>query len=144
MTRTWMVRWLLAAAAAHVLVGALLPWAADAPALDGYHRGVEAAFWPDGTPAQARALQAWWLALFGPTLQVMGLWMLALVHLAGRLRQPSTWLWLAGGLLVWAPQDVMISLRAACWPHVWTDAAALVLMLPPLLWLWRHDRAEAA
>lgn len=48
-----------------------------------------------------------------------------------------------GWLAVWAPQDILVSLRAACWPHVWADVAALAVMLPPLLWLWRHDAAAA-
>jgi hypothetical protein len=74
---------------------------------------------------------------------VLGLWMLALIHLGGRLRQPRIWLWLAGGLALWAPQDMLVSLRADYWPHVWIDAAALALMLPPLLWLWRHDASKA-
>ena len=141
--REWMVRWLLLAAALHLVVGAALPWLAGGALLDDYHRGIEAAFWPAGAPGGARELQAWWMALFGPTIQVMALWMAALIHLAGRMREARIWLWLVAGLLVWAPQDMLVSLRAACWAHVWTDAAALAVMLPPLLWLWRHDRAAS-
>lgn len=137
--RKWAIRWLLLAAAVHVLLGALLPWLANAAVLNGYHAGIEGAFWPSGAPAGARELQTWWMSLFGPTIELTGLWMLALIHLGGQLRQPRIWLWLAGGLVLWAPQDMLVSLRAACWPHVWVDAAALALMLPPLLWLWRHD-----
>lgn len=138
-TRTWAVRWLRLAAAGHVIVGALLPWLAGAALLDAYHAGIEAAFWPAGAPAAARALQTWWMALFGPTVEVMGLWMLALIHLADGLRQRRIWLWLIGGLIVWAPQDMLVSLRADCWPHVWLDGAALLMLLPPLFWLWRTD-----
>jgi hypothetical protein len=58
-------------------------------------------------------------------------------------RQAQVWFWLIGGLLLWAPQDMLVSLRADCWPHVWADAAALAIMLPPLLYLWRHDRAAS-
>ena len=139
--RGWLIRWLLLVSIAHVLVGAVLPWVATAPVLDAYHGSIEAAFWPGAAPAGARDLQTWWIALFGPTVQLMALWMIALIHLADRLRQPQVWLWLMVGLVVWAPQDIIVSLRAACWPHVWVDAAALVAMLPPLFWLWRHDRA---
>jgi hypothetical protein len=89
-------------------------------------------------------LQTWWIALFGPTVQVMALFMFALVRLADRLRQPSIWLWLIGGLAVWAPQDMLVSLRADCWPHVAVDAFALALMLPQLAWLWLQDRRAAA
>jgi len=142
-TRTWLVRWLTLVAGVHVAVGALLPWVAGAAVFDAYHAGIEAAFWPAGAPAAARGLETWWIALFGPTVQAMALYMLALIHLADRLRQPRIWLWLAGGLAVWAPQDILVSLRAPCWPHVWADVAALAVMLPPLLWLWRHDAAAA-
>jgi len=103
--RPWMVRWLLAVCAVHVLVGALLPWLGGDALFDGYHRGIEAAFWPAGAPGGARTLDAWRLALFGPTVQLMALWMAALIHLADRLRQPHTWLWLIAGLLLW-PQGV--------------------------------------
>lgn len=144
LTRRWMVRWLLAVCAAHVAAGALLPWMGGAALFDGYHRGIENAFWPAGAPAQARGLQTWWIALFGPTVQVMALFMAVLVRLADRLRQPSIWLWLMAGLAVWAPQDMLVSLRADCWTHVWTDSFALAVMLPPLLWLWFDDRRAAA
>lgn len=143
-TRTWMIRWLLALCALHVAAGVLLPWLGGAALLDGYHRGIEAAFWPAGAPAQARALDGWWLALFGPTVQAMALWMAALVWLGGRLRDARIWLWLMAGLLVWAPQDMLVSLRAAYWPHVWIDLAALAALLPPLCWLWRRDRTAPA
>jgi hypothetical protein len=47
------------------------------------------------------------------------------------------------GLLVWAPQDMAISAQAHCWTNVALDLVALVLMLPPLLWLCKHDLKEA-
>lgn len=139
--RTWMVRWLFAVAAGHVVAGALLPWFAAAPVFGAYHGGIENAFWPAGAPVEARGLQTWWIALFGPTVQLMALFMMALIHLADRLRQPQAWLWLAAGLLLWGPQDILVSLRAQVWPHVWIDLFALFVLVPPLLWLWRHDRA---
>jgi hypothetical protein len=142
-TRTWMIRWLFAVAAGHVVGGGLLPWLATTPLLDAYHDGVEAAFWVGAAPAGARDLQAFWLALFGPTVQLMALWMMALIHLAGQLRQPRIWLWLMAGLVVWAPQDIVVSLRAGVWSHVWVDGLVLALMLPPLCWLWRFDQAAA-
>lgn len=138
--RTWMIRWLYAVAAGHVVVGALLPWLASAPLLDGYHAGIETAFWGANAPVEARQLQAWWLSLFGPTVQLMALWMAALIYLADRARQPQVWLWLMAGLLLWAPQDIVVSLRADIWSHVWIDLFALVILLPPLFWLWHMDR----
>ncbi len=141
--RVWTVRWLYAVAAGHLLVGALLPWVAAAPVFDAYHGGIESAFWQAGAPFEARGLQTWWIALFGPTVQLMALFMAALIRLADRLRQPQVWLWVAAGLLVWAPQDILVSLRAAAWGHVWIDLFAVTILVPPLLWLWRYDRSRA-
>jgi hypothetical protein len=134
------VHWLLLVCAVHVAVGLLLPWVGGAALFDGYHRGIETAFWPAGAPLEARHLQVWWIGLFGPTIQLMALFMFALVRLAGRLRQASIWLWLIAGLVIWAPQDMLVSLRAGCWAHVTADAFALAVMLPPLMWLWLDDR----
>jgi hypothetical protein len=142
-TRTWIIRWLFAVAAGHVVGGGLLPWVAATPLLDAYHGGVEAAFWVGAAPDGARYLETFWLSLFGPTVQLMALWMMALIHLADQLRQPRIWLWLMAGLVVWAPQDIVVSLRAGVWSHVWVDLLVLALMLPPLFWLWRLDRASA-
>jgi hypothetical protein len=138
--RKWAVNWLLLVCAVHVAVGALLPWVGGAALFDGYHSGIETAFWPGGAPPGARGLQAWWIALFGPTIQLMALFMFVLIRLADRLREPSLWLWLIAGLVIWAPQDMLVSLRADCWAHVAADAFALAVMLPPLIWLWRRDR----
>lgn len=140
--RRWMIRWLYALAAAHLAVGLALPWLADAPLFDAYFRRIGAAFWHATPPAESRALQAWWIAMFGPSLQALGLWMLVLMQQADRHRDVRLWRWLIAGLALWAPQDVLISLRADCWAHVWIDAVALALMLPPLLWLQRHDAAH--
>jgi len=50
------------------------------------------------------------------------------------------WGWLIAGLLLWAPQDILISVRGGVWSHVWLDLAALLALLPPLIWLYRYDR----
>ena len=42
-------------------------------------------------------------------------------------------------LVVWAPQDMLISARAHCWMNLWIDLVALAVMLPPLLWLCKLD-----
>ena len=138
--RAWVIRWLYAIVAAHLLGGLLLPWAAGLPLLAAYHAGVEASFWHGAAPAAARAQQIWWLSLFAPTLQAAAIWMGALVRAGARSREPSAWVWLMVGLAVWAPQDIRTSLQAAAWPHVWADCAAVLTMLPPLAWLWWHDR----
>ena len=74
----------------------------------------------------------------------MSLWMWALVRLGGRQRNAEIWAWLMAGLVLWAPQDMLISLRADQWPHVWIDVFALATMLPPLLCLYRYDRTRSA
>ncbi len=137
--RRWMVRWMTGAAIAHALVGAALPWLAGATWFDAYHLGIERHFWAGIAPPQARDQQIWWIALFGATLQCAGIWMLALVRVGSRLRQRAVWAWLLAGLLVWAPQDMLISLQAGTWMHVAADMVALLTMAPPLVWLWRRD-----
>lgn len=142
--RRFLVWWMYAMVLGHLLVGLALPWVVDAPLLEGYHRGIEAAFWGQAAPAPARAQQMWWIALFGPTVQCMTLYMGALVRVGDTSRSSFAWAALIAGLVLWAPQDMAISLRAACWPHVWVDSVALLLMLPPLAWLWQHDRKRGA
>lgn len=138
--RTWAVRWTYAAIAAHLIVGLLLPWAAGAALFGDYHRGIESAFWPGGAPQGARAQQLWWIALFGPTVQGAAVWMGALAWMGDRQRNAFAWGALIAGIVLWAPQDMFISLRADCWAHVWLDAFAVAAMLPPLIYLYLTDR----
>jgi hypothetical protein len=102
------------------------------------------AFWHSALPAPyaaaARAQQNWWISLFCATVQSLGLWMGALVHLGHKHRSAFAWGMLSAGLVLWAPQDIAISLQADCWPHVVVDLLAVAGMLPPMLWLWQHDR----
>ncbi|MBY4869806.1 MULTISPECIES: thiol-disulfide oxidoreductase DCC family protein [Burkholderia] len=139
--RRIVVNWMYAAAIVHLLVGTALPWVAGASWLDTYHRRIELHFWAATAPDAARAQQIWWLSLFGATLQCASVWMLALVHLGNRLRRREVWGWLLAGLLIWAPQDLLLSLHAQAGSHVAADVAALVAMVPPLVWLWRRDTA---
>lgn len=132
MERKWLVRWLYANALLHLAAGQALPWIADAAALDWYHAVLG--------PSAQHARQAWWLALFGPTLQCIGLWMLALVWFGDKRHEPAAWLWLAAGLLLWGPQDIMVSLRSDVWPNVWLDLATLTTLLPPACRLYLLDR----
>jgi hypothetical protein len=140
--RTWAVRYTYAAIGAHLLVGALLPLVIDAALFDGYHRAIEAAFWGPAVPAAARAQQVWWISLFGPTVQAAAVWMGALAWMGERHRSAFAWGALIAGIVLWAPQDMLISLRADCWTHVWIDTFAVVSMLPPLLYLWFIDRRK--
>jgi hypothetical protein len=138
--RRWLVYWLYGAALAHLLAGVLLPWVSGLPFLDDYHRTITAGFWHGAAPVEAHAQQAWWMALFGPTVQSVGLWMFALVQLGHRHRSAAVWAWLTAGIVLWAPQDMWLSLRAGVAANVWLDAFAVATMLPPMVWLWKMDR----
>lgn len=129
------VWWMYACIAGHLLVGVLLAAMADASLLDTYHRGIESAFWQGAAPSAARHQQTWWLALFGPTVQAAALWMAGLAWIGNRERSAAAWIALLAGLALWAPQDMLISLRAGAVVHVWIDAIALALMVPPLAYL---------
>lgn len=137
--------WIIyASIAGHLIVGALLPLIIDAEVFNGYHRGIETAFWGVDVPAAARAQQVWWISLFGPTVQAAAIWMAALAWIGDRQRSAFAWGALIAGLVLWAPQDMLISLRANVWAHVWIDTFALVCMLPPLVCLYLIDRSPTA
>lgn len=138
--RRWLVGWLYAAAAAHLLVGLAMTWLGDGGLFSAYHRDIAAAFWPDTPPAAGLALQHWWFALFGATLQAYAVYLGALVHLGNRSGKPAAWGWLIAGILLWAPQDIALSLQQGALSHLWADGLALFLLLPPLAWLYAHDR----
>ncbi|OXI43763.1 thiol-disulfide oxidoreductase DCC family protein [Burkholderia aenigmatica] len=137
--RRIVVTWMYCAAIVHLLVGIAVPWVAGAPWLDAYHRVIELHFWAGTAPDPARAQQIWWMSLIGATVQCASVWMLGLIHLGNRLRRREVWGWLLAGLLIWAPQDMLFSLQAHVSGHVAIDAAALVAMVPPLVWLRRRD-----
>ena len=140
--RPWAVRAIYVSIAAHLLVGALLPLIANAALFDGYHRAIETAFWGADIPAVARAHQVWWISLFGPTVQAAAVWMGALAWIGSRQRSAAAWGALIAGIVLWAPQDIWISLRMGVWAHVWIDLFALACMLPPLVYLVLVDRVR--
>lgn len=138
--RPALVLWLYAAAIVHILAGLTLTWAGHSGLLDGYLHTLERAFWgAEAVPAAGHEQQVWWLALFGATLQSYSLYMLALVHIGNRSKAPSVWGWLIAGVLLWAPQDMWLSAQQQVWSHLWLDGFALLMLLPPLVWLYRHD-----
>ncbi|MHA6575442.1 cell division protein [Pseudomonas yamanorum] len=141
--RKALVNWLYSAALLHLFISIFLTWAGQSGLLDGYLQTVEYTFWTDPVPNAARAQQVWWLALFGATLQSYSLYMLALVHLGDRLKIPMAWGWLIAGIVLWAPQDILISAQVQLWSHLWFDSFALLTLLPPLCWLYWHDRRAA-
>lgn len=138
--RRYLVGWLYTVAAGHLFGGVLLVWLGDSPLLSGYHQSIEQAFWGNDIPTAAHGMQVWWLALLGATVQSYALFLIALVHLGNRYRSSAAWGWLMVGLLVWAPQDMLVSLQVGIWSHVWIDSFALLCLLPPLAWLYRNDR----
>lgn len=138
--RPWLIRWLYAAAVAHLLGGVLLSWWGDSALFSEYHQTIEQAFWGTDIPAAAHALQVWWFALFGATVQSYALYMAALIYIGARYTLSIAWAWLIAGIVLWAPQDIYISLRAGIWSHVWVDSVAVIALLLPLGWLYRHDR----
>ena len=139
-TRLWLIRWLYAVAVGHLLVGVVLTWMGNSDLFESYHRAVELHFWSGTAPTAARPQQVWWIALFGATMQSTALWMAALVHLGHRLRSAAAWGWLLAGLALWAPQDMALSTQGGMWVNIWIDTFALLIMVPPLVWLLRHDR----
>ncbi|QXH48947.1 cell division protein [Pseudomonas xanthosomatis] len=139
-TRHRLVLWLQTITLAHLLGGLLLSWAGSTALFDGYLLSVEQAFWGQAAPTAGHSQQVWWMALFGATLQGYALYMLALIRLADHYRSSAAWGWLMAGLLLWAPQDIAISLQAGMWSHLAVDSLALLVLLPPLFWLYRHDR----
>lgn len=141
--RTWAVRFTYASIAGHLAVGALLPLIANAGMFNGYHSGIETAFYGADIPAAARAHQVWWISLFGPTVQAAAVWMGALAWIGSRQRSAGAWGALIAGIVLWAPQDMWMSLQREVWVHVWIDTFALVCMLPPLFYLLYVDRAKA-
>ncbi|UMZ10073.1 hypothetical protein I9018_21560 [Pseudomonas sp. MPFS] len=138
--RRGLVLWLYAAGAGHLLAGLLLTWADHQALFNDYLASIEQAFWGAAAPAPARAQQVWWLGLFGATLQSYALYLLALVYLGDRLRAPAAWAWLMVGIVLWAPQDMWLSWQVGMSSHLWIDSFALLVLLPPLAWLYRHDR----
>ena len=138
--RRWLVWWIYAAALAHLLAGVLLTWCANATVPESYHQAIEQFFWSSAAPAAARAQQLWWMALFGATLQLLALFMQALIWQADRQREARLWGLLIVGLLLWAPQDMLISAQARVWPNLWVDVLALLSMLPALVGLDFLDR----
>ncbi len=137
--RVWLIRWMYFITLAHLGSGVLLAWFANSSWLEGYHQSVLWRF--NDLSIQAHQLHTWWLSLFGATLQNIGIFMGILTYLASIHRSAFIWLWMVIGLILWAPQDMLISLQIDLWQHVWVDAFVLLIMLPPLIILWWIDRS---
>jgi hypothetical protein len=134
-----LVVWMYLIAAAHIAAGLVFAFLFKSAYLANYHQQVLQAFGVTTEPSVAVEIHLWWLRLFGATLQNLGWLMMALVFVGNKYRNANLWLWMLVGLLLWAPQDMWISLRVHLWMHVWADCVALGLLMPPLLILWRID-----
>ncbi|RYG07923.1 MAG: cell division protein [Chitinophagaceae bacterium] len=139
-SRNILIYWLYCVALIHVTGGILLPWIGNIDLLENYHRSIEAGFWSGDVPTGARKLHVWWLSLFGPTIQTLGIWMFALIYIGEKYRISFAWLAILIGFVVWAPQDILISLRVNAFKHVWLDLVVLIVVLPPLVRLWLLDK----
>ena len=140
--RYWLVNWLYLVAAGHLLVGLAMAWLSSSPLLADYHQQVLTAFGLAPVHAKGLQLHQWWLSLFGVTLQAFALLFWLLVYYASRFREPKAWLWLVLVILIWAPQDIWVSLQRGLWLHLWIDLAAVVVIVPPLVGLWWLDRSS--
>lgn len=138
--RPWLVVWLYLIGLGHLAAAMGMTWLMDLPLFADYHQHVLAAFGLAPVQEAALALHSWWMSLFGATLQAFSLFFLALVHFASRYRCAAVWLWLAAGILLWAPQDIYFSLQRGVWSHLWVDLAAVGALMPPLCVLWWWDR----
>lgn len=136
--RSWLIRWLYLITFGHFAAGVLLAWFSDLSFFDQYHHSILNQI--GDLSVTAHQLQVWWLSLFGATLQNLAIFMGVLTYLGSKQRSAFVWAWMIVGLILWAPQDMLISLRIDLWLHVWVDSFALLLMLPPLIILWRVDR----
>lgn len=135
--RNRLVVWLYLITFGHFAAGILLAWFSHLAIFDNYHLTILNQV--GDTSVGARQLNSWWLSLFGATLQNLAILMGVLIFAANRHRKAYIWLWMIIGLLVWAPQDMLISMQLNLRLHLWADAIALLLLLPPLVILYRVD-----
>lgn len=139
--RAWLVRWIYLLTFGHFAAGVLLAWFSHFSFFDHYHQSILAQI--GDFSITAHQLQVWWLSLFGATLQNVAIFMGVLTYVGNKQRSAFVWAWMIVGLILWAPQDMLISLRIDLWLHVWVDSIVLLLMLPPLIVLWCVDRKSA-
>jgi hypothetical protein len=66
--------------------------------------------------------------------------MFALIYMGEKHRSRFAWALLFVGFAIWAPQDIVISLRVNAIEHVWLDVFVLAIVLPPLMYLWLLDK----
>lgn len=138
--RRWLIRWMYLITFGHFASGVLLAWFSNLNFFDQYHQSILTRF--GDLSVHAHDLQVWWLSLFGATLQNLAIFMGVLTYIGSKKNHAYVWAWMIVSLILWAPQDMLISLRIDLWLHVWIDLFALAVMLPPLAILWWLDRNQ--
>lgn len=136
--RVWSIRWLYLAAIGHFVVGVLMTWFGDSILFESYNQSALTNFILVDSQ-QAEILQIWWLAIFGATLQAFSVLLVALIYLGDQHKNYRAWLLIIVAILIWAPQDIYFSAIQNIWLNVWVDLAALITLLPPLIFLMRCD-----
>ncbi|GGY80490.1 hypothetical protein GCM10011613_26900 [Cellvibrio zantedeschiae] len=138
--RSWLIYWIYFVSFGHFAVGFLVAWFSNLSTFYAYHHSILERF--GDLSAQAYQLQIWWISLFGATVQNLAIFMGVLTYVASKYRISLVWNSMVIGLIVWAPQDILISLQVDMWLHVWVDAIVLAVMLPPLMMLSWLDRNQ--
>lgn len=136
--RPWLIFWMYLIAFGHFACGVLLAWFSNLSFFDHYHQSILERF--GDLSVHAHEMQVWWISLFGATVQNLAVLMGVLTYLGSKQRSEFVWGWMIIGLILWAPQDMLISLQIDLWLHVWVDSIALLVMVPPLAVLWWLDR----
>lgn len=137
--RTYLIYYLYAWVIIHLLVGLLLPWLKYFPILEPYHYSIESAFFGSSVPQSAKDLHLWWMGLFGATVQFASIYMGLLVYVGSKYKLNIIWKGMILGLIVWAPQDIFISLQYNIYSHVVMDMLVVIMLVPVLLWLNNID-----
>lgn len=137
--RTYLIHYLYLWVIIHLLVGLLLPWLKYFPILEPYHNSIESAIFGSNIPEHARQLHLWWMGLFGATVQFASIYMGLLVYVGDKYKLNVIWKGMIVGLLVWAPQDMYVSLQYTIYSHVVMDMLVLIMIIPVLLSLNNID-----
>jgi hypothetical protein len=135
------IRWLYLAAFGHFLVGLLMTWFGDSLLFSSYNQSALKNFMLVDSQA-AEAFHIWWLAIFGATLQAFSILLAALIYLGNQYKNNRVWLLIIIAIVIWAPQDIYFSAMKHIWMNVWVDLAAVITLLPPLVFLMRCDQIK--
>ncbi len=137
--RIWCIRWLYLVVLGHFLVGLLMTWCGDSILFEAYNSSVLKKFLLIDSQA-AELLQVWWIAIFGATLQAFSILLMGLIYLGNHGKNHRVWLLIVAAIIIWAPQDIYFSWVHEIRMNLWVDIIAVMVLLPPLLFLISSDR----